>query len=72
MISDAEIKTKGIKALIGALGPSEAGRFLTLVDRRPADYTEWRQLLFEGMSLDEINEAASEIWKENHPEEAVS
>lgn len=32
MISDAEISTKGIKPLIGTLGPNETGRFLSLID----------------------------------------
>lgn len=72
MITDAEIRNKGIKALIGALGATEAGRFLTLIDRKPADYTEWRHLLFEGMTVDEINEEATKIWDENHPKEIVS
>jgi hypothetical protein len=72
MISDSEIKTKGIKALIGALGPTETGRFLRLIDRQPADYTEWRHLLFEGMSTEEINAAATKLWREREEEETVS
>lgn len=72
MISDTEIKSKGIKALIASLGPTETNRFLNLIDRHPSDYTEWRQLLFEDMTLDEINEKASESWFENHPKESIS
>jgi hypothetical protein len=62
MISDAEIKEKGVEALIGALGVEETRRFLTLADRLPADYTKWRHLLFDGMSLEEINDEAKESW----------
>ncbi|HLA94473.1 MAG TPA: hypothetical protein VK612_02045 [Pyrinomonadaceae bacterium] len=72
MITDAEIKNKGIKALLGAMGPKEADRFLTLLDRRPADYTEWRHLLFEGLTVDEINDEASKLWNEKHPTDVVS
>lgn len=72
MITDAEIRNKGIKALLGVMGPREADRFLTMLDRRPADYTEWRHLLFEGLTLDEINDEASKLWHENHPNGIVS
>ena len=72
MTNDAEIREKGIKALNGTLGPTETGRFLSLIDRRPADYTKWRHLLFEDMSLEEINTEAAKLWDKSEEEESVS
>lgn len=72
MITDAEIKDKGIKALIGALGPTDAERFLTLLDRQPADYTQWRHILFEDMTLEDIHNEASRLWLKTHKEDTVS
>lgn len=63
MITDAEIRTKGLKALITALGAKETERFLQLLDRQPGDYTEWRHLLFEGMSAEEIHDEADSLWR---------
>ena len=45
MITDTEIKIKGIRALIKSLGEVEAERFIALMQREPFDYTEWRQCL---------------------------
>ncbi len=38
MITDSEIKRKGIELLIKGLGEVEAERFITLIIREPFDY----------------------------------
>ena len=54
MKTDSEIRSEGMTALLERLGPAEATRFLTLVQREGFDYTEWRQNLFEGKTIDQI------------------
>jgi hypothetical protein len=41
-----------MKALVGSLGIVEAERFVTLIQREPFDYTEWRQDIFNDMPLE--------------------
>ena len=43
MITDTEIKVKGIQLLSRYLGDVEAERFVALIQREPFDYTKWRQ-----------------------------
>jgi hypothetical protein len=45
-------------ALLDRLGPAEATRFMTLVQREGFDYTNWRQNLFEGKTVDQIADMA--------------
>lgn len=58
MITDTEIKIKGIKVLAEAIGDVEAERFISLIQREPFDYTKWRQGLNEELSIDEISKKA--------------
>jgi hypothetical protein len=46
MITDIEIKQRGIKALIADLGNVQAERFITLIIREPFDYTKWQRDLW--------------------------
>lgn len=41
MITDTEIKLKGLEVLINKLGIVEAERFVSLIMREPFDYTKW-------------------------------
>ena len=43
MITDTEIRLKGIQVLTKYLGDVEAERFVALIQREPFDYTKWRQ-----------------------------
>lgn len=72
MISDKEIRAKGMEALIGALGQVEASRFIALILREPSDYTKWRHRLFDGLSVEEINEQATQHWKDRQKKEKIS
>jgi hypothetical protein len=58
MITDTEIKIRGIKTLIAALGELDAERFITLLLREPFDYTKWQRNLWSDKSIDEISHMA--------------
>ena len=58
MLTDTEIKSKGIQVLSEYLGDVEAERFITLIQREPFDYTKWRQDLDENLSINEISRNA--------------
>lgn len=72
MISDHEIKVRGMEALVVKLGKAEASRFISLLLKKPADYTNWRHDLFDGMTFDEIAEDAERHWRAGHKKESVS
>ncbi len=61
MITDTEIKTKGIHILAQHLGDVEAERFIALIQREPFDYTKWRQEMFDDFSIKEISEKAMSL-----------
>jgi hypothetical protein len=58
MITDTEIKTKGVCVLTQYLGDVEAERFIALIQREPFNYTEWHQGLDEKLSIKEISQEA--------------
>ena len=58
MITDTEIKVKGIETLIEALGEMNAERFITLLLREPFDYTRWQRNLWTDKSVEEISTMA--------------
>ncbi|MBM4310838.1 MAG: hypothetical protein FJ119_07820 [Deltaproteobacteria bacterium] len=61
MITDTEIKTRGLQALTQQLGNIEAERFIALIQREPFDYTKWRQDMDETPSLEEISRKAMSL-----------
>jgi hypothetical protein len=65
MITDTEIKVKGIKILAQYLGDVEAERFIALIQREPFDYTKWRQDMDEEMSIEEISRRAMSLRRKN-------
>ena len=58
MITDTEIKIKGLQILTEYLGDVESERFISLIQREPFDYTKWRQGLDEDLSIEEISQKA--------------
>lgn len=66
MRSDTIIKQEGYAAIFSKLDLVEAERFIVLMRREKFDYTEWRQTLFEGMSVEELSKKAMEHWKRKH------
>lgn len=63
--SSAALMEKGMRCLKEGLGDIESEEFIALVMRERFDYTKWRENLFDGMSVQEINEAAIEYERQN-------
>ncbi len=63
MITDTEIKIKGINLLAQHLGNVEAERFIALIQREPFDYTKWHQDLDDELSIEEISRKAMSLRK---------
>jgi hypothetical protein len=61
MTSDTEVRVRGLRALVDALGAVEAERFISLVLREKFDYTTWQRELWVGQSVEQISKAAMEL-----------
>ena len=61
MKTETELRQDGLRALLDALGPVEAERFITLILREPFDYTNWQKQLWADMTVDEISGAAMKL-----------
>ena len=61
MNTEAEIRMKGMQALIGALGLVDAERFRAALSRDRFNYTEWRRQGLPDLSLKELAEAADDL-----------
>ena len=61
MKTETELRQDGLRALLDALGPVEAERFITLILREPFDYTNWQKQLWADMTVDEISSAAMKL-----------
>ncbi len=66
MITDTEIKQKGIKALISELGNVQAERFISLIISEPFDYTKWQSSLWPDESIESISKKAMEAIDHNN------
>jgi hypothetical protein len=64
MITDTEIKIKGVRVLMESLGEIEAERFISLIQREPFDYTKWQRSLSAEKTVTEISSAAMRFLKE--------
>lgn len=65
MMTDTVLMKKGMECLIDILGEVGAERFITQIIREPFDYTKWQRDMFEGMTVDEISEAAVAYCEKN-------
>lgn len=63
MITDTEIKTKGMQLLSEYLGDVEAERFIALIQREPFDYTKWHQEQDDSMTIEELSQHAMALRK---------
>lgn len=61
MTTDTEVRIRGLRALVEALGAVEAERFIALILREPFDYTKWQRHLWMDKSVEEISRAAMEL-----------
>ena len=59
--STAEIMNRGMNCLIKHLGVVDAERFVATVIREKFDYTRWQMEFFDGMSPEEISQAAEKF-----------
>lgn len=67
MITDTEIKVKGVQILAQYLGDIEMERFIALIQREPFDYTQWRQTLDTDDSIDDISRKAMALRQQKKP-----
>jgi hypothetical protein len=68
MITDTEIKQKGIKALIAELGNVQAERFISLIIREPFDYTKWQRDIWPDESIESLSKKAMDASQEKNGE----
>jgi hypothetical protein len=61
MMTDTEIRAKGVQVLAQYLGDIEMERFIALIQREPFDYTEWRQSMDTDESIEAISRKAMEL-----------
>ena len=64
MLTDTEIKIKGIRVLMESLGEIEAERFIALMQREPFDYTKWQRSLWADKTVKDISSAAMRFLEE--------
>jgi len=62
--SEAVLRVEAMNLLVENLGLVDAERFVDLIKRDKFDYTEWQRDLWEGKTIDEINEMAIKFQKE--------
>jgi hypothetical protein len=67
MISDEELKVRGVRALIAALGDVQAERFVSLLTRAPFDYTKWRASLCPDVGVEELSREAMRARRSSEP-----
>ena len=70
MSTDTELRIRGLRALVEALGPVEAERFITLMLREPFDYTSWPRPLWVERGVEELSKAAME-WRRAAPNKGM-
>ncbi len=58
MMTDTEIRVKGIQILAQYLGDIEMERFIALIQREPFDYNQWRESMEQEESVEEISRKA--------------
>jgi len=58
MLTDSEIKKKGLKILIENLGDLEAEKFISLIIKEPFDYTQWQSTLWNDQTVKKVSEKA--------------
>jgi hypothetical protein len=66
MKPDFEVRLDGMKALVIALGPVEAERFITLLNREKLDYTEWRKQQWLDETVASLAEKARALRQVDH------
>ena len=65
MLTDTEIKRKGLRILIEKLGDVDAEKFISLINKEPFDYTQWQSTLWINQTIDQVSEKALNYRKKN-------
>ncbi|MFQ5680948.1 MAG: hypothetical protein ACE5GG_02715 [Candidatus Omnitrophota bacterium] len=58
MITDNEVKKRGMEILINELGEVEAEHFVALIIKERFDYTEWQKDLWKDVSVATLSKQA--------------
>jgi hypothetical protein len=58
MLTDTEIKRKGVRILIENLGAVDAEKFISLINKEPFDYTQWQSTLWSDQTIEQVSEKA--------------
>jgi len=66
MKTDSVLRYEAMELLMQTFGLVDAERFICMVKRDTFDYTEWRRVQWNDMSIDKIHESAAE-YARNHP-----
>ena len=61
MMTDTELRVKGVEILAQHLGDIEMERFIALIQREHFDYTHWRQAINNDQTIEDISTAAMEL-----------
>lgn len=61
MITDTEIKVKGMHLLSQHLGDVEAERFIALIQRELFDYTQYKQAMDDNLTIEELSTNAMSL-----------
>ncbi|WP_215843009.1 hypothetical protein HHS34_012865 [Acidithiobacillus montserratensis] len=61
MMTDTEIRLKGLQVLALNLGDIEMERFVALIQREPFDYTQWRAAIDTDETIEAISKNAMEL-----------
>lgn len=61
MMTDTEIRVKGVQILAQYLGDIEMERFIALIQREPFDYTQWRQTIDGDRNIEDISREAMDF-----------
>jgi hypothetical protein len=65
VLTDTEIRRRGMNALIEALGEADAARFVTLLLRESLDYTQWHRTLWADKRIEAISQRAMDHRRED-------
>jgi len=65
MLTDTEIRKKGLKVLVENLGDVDAEKFISLLSKEPFDYTQWQSTLWSNQTIEMISEKAMDYRTKN-------
>lgn len=65
MLTDTEIKKKGLRVLINKLGDVDAEKFIRLIIKEPFDYTQWQSLLWTERTVEQVSDKAMQYRTKN-------